>query len=101
MSIVIPTTFSEAIALYLRREGSSNPYLFPQLWSGLMFLAAAVMMWLLRAWKLGDIDRKMMESSQDTAMDEKTAMEISGERGWRKVKGKWARGSRWWRYDYV
>lgn len=98
MSIVLPTTFSEAIGLYLRRPDSSQPYLFPQLWSGLMYFMAAVAIWLLRVWKLGQKDRKAMESSQDTAVTEKVQVE---QRGWKGVREKWKGGSRWWRYDFV
>jgi hypothetical protein len=54
MSVVVPATFAEPIALYLRRPSSSNPYLYSQLFAGLMFMVATVLMLLLRCWKIKD-----------------------------------------------
>ncbi|RPA97021.1 MFS general substrate transporter [Choiromyces venosus 120613-1] len=38
--ITLPTTFSKPIGLYLRRPGVHNEYLYPQIFSGVMYLAA-------------------------------------------------------------
>lgn len=58
---MIPTLFAEPIALYLRRPDFENQYLYSQIFSGLMYVAASICMWLLRAWKLGENDRKEEE----------------------------------------
>ncbi|KAK8246977.1 major facilitator superfamily domain-containing protein [Phyllosticta capitalensis] len=54
LSLVIPTTFSEAIALQI--AGSSGGYLGTQLFAGFMFMGAATLMWILRAWKIGHLE---------------------------------------------
>ncbi|MCJ1469948.1 hypothetical protein MMC07_008593 [Pseudocyphellaria aurata] len=41
LSIVLPTTFSEVIALKLRRPHFSNQYLYPQIFAGLTYLCAS------------------------------------------------------------
>ncbi|KAK7626340.1 major facilitator superfamily domain-containing protein [Phyllosticta citricarpa] len=54
LSLVIPTTFSEAIALQI--TASSGSYLGTQLFAGFMFIGAATLMWILRAWKIGHLE---------------------------------------------
>ncbi|KAL3425750.1 major facilitator superfamily transporter [Phlyctema vagabunda] len=49
--IVLPTTFSEVISLELRRPDFEREFLYPQLFSGLAYLFASVLilgLWLLR-----------------------------------------------------
>lgn len=53
LSIIPPATFSEPIALQIFTGTGS--YLGTQLWTGLMFIAAAACMFVLRGWKLGEI----------------------------------------------
>jgi MFS family permease len=43
-TIVLPVTFTEAIALKIRRSDSSRPYLLPQIWTGTMYLIASLLM---------------------------------------------------------
>lgn len=50
---VLPTLFSEAVGLELRREGSGRPYLWPQIYSGLCYLIAAGFLLELRRVKWG------------------------------------------------
>ena len=52
--LVIPTTFSEPIALELRQT-KGDIYLHAQIFTGFMYVAAALCMWLLRAWKIGQL----------------------------------------------
>jgi len=47
---------SEPVALELRRQ-SGNIYLRVQIFTGFMYLAAALCMWGLRGWKIGQIER--------------------------------------------
>lgn len=49
--LVAPATFAEAIALKLRRQ-TGDIYLDAQLFTGIMFIAAAVCAWFLRSWKV-------------------------------------------------
>ncbi|KAI4725641.1 MFS general substrate transporter [Aureobasidium sp. EXF-10728] len=47
VTIVLPTTFSEVIALKLRRPGSSRVYLFAQIFAGLSYCIASIFMFEL------------------------------------------------------
>ncbi|KAI9782849.1 MAG: hypothetical protein M1835_003926 [Candelina submexicana] len=58
--LVLPTTFSEAIALELRRA-TGNIYLHAQVFTGLMYIGAALCMWFLRAWKIGEQQKAAMK----------------------------------------
>jgi hypothetical protein len=99
---VLPTTFSEAIGLYLRQPGSENEYLYPQIFAGIMYIAAATCMWLLRAWKVGDNDRKELQKLQgwDLSKPEEFAERQAIKP---KVMDRWRSGrvSVWWRYGVV
>ena len=57
--IVLPTTFSEPIALEIR--SFDRNYLGTQLFSGFMYIAAAICGWLLRTWKISEIERTAWE----------------------------------------
>ncbi|KAL4874336.1 major facilitator superfamily domain-containing protein [Aspergillus karnatakaensis] len=71
--LVPPTTVAEPIALLLRDEGSNrHVYLHVQIFTGLMYIAAAVCLWLVRAWKVGDNVRVKQEAAATIiATDEK------------------------------
>lgn len=66
--LVVPATFAEVIALVLRQPGSHG-YLRVQLFIGLMYMVAFVFSWLLRAWKVHDLEKAGWEKQQaDTAV---------------------------------
>lgn len=46
---------SEPIGLKLRKN-SGNVYLHAQIFAGLMYVAASICLWILRAWKIGDLE---------------------------------------------
>ena len=48
MSVILPTTFGEVIALELRRPTSGRDYLYPQIFAGLAYLVASGCMYELR-----------------------------------------------------
>ncbi|KAK1957635.1 MFS general substrate transporter [Colletotrichum sublineola] len=48
ITIIIPTTFSEPIALRLRKPGSNTEYLYPQIFAGVSYLLAEGIMLELR-----------------------------------------------------
>ncbi|KAL9109336.1 MAG: hypothetical protein Q9227_005966 [Pyrenula ochraceoflavens] len=55
--LMVPTTtVAEPIALELRREGSSNVYIDVQIFTAFMYFGAALCLWLVRAWKVGEIE---------------------------------------------
>jgi len=53
----LPCTFAEPIGLELRLE-TGNIYLHAQLFTGFMYIAAALCMWFLRAWKIKDLEKR-------------------------------------------
>ncbi|KAI5818153.1 major facilitator superfamily domain-containing protein [Pyronema omphalodes] len=107
LSVVLPTTFSEPIGLLLRRPDFENQYLYPQIFSGVMYLAAAGCVYLLRAWKIGDNDRKEKEEEEkrEAARGDKedfqapTEVQQEKTRPFEKWRGKDV--SRWFRYGVV
>lgn len=68
--LVLPCTFSEPIGLELRTpqsDGTEN-YLHAQLFTGFMYIAGAVCVWFLRAWKIRELDE--LEVKEDAALRE-------------------------------
>ena len=57
---------SEPIALKLR-QSKGNIYLHAQVYTGFMYIAAALCMWLLRAWKIGELEAIVAEQKVSTA----------------------------------
>ena len=68
LALVIPTTFAEAIALNLRVQ-SGDVYLRVQMFTGTMYVCAAICMWSLRAWKIGDKERAEAYCEKKIASD--------------------------------
>lgn len=56
LNLVLPTTFSEPMALEIV-EGTGS-YLGTQLFAGFTYIAAALCLWVLKAWKIGDLEAK-------------------------------------------
>ncbi|KAJ5596670.1 hypothetical protein N7450_003128 [Penicillium hetheringtonii] len=59
LTLVGPCTVSEAIALQLRSnksDGGTN-YLKVQLFTGFMYIGASLCIWLVRGWKVGELER--------------------------------------------
>ncbi|TVY13001.1 putative transporter MCH2 [Lachnellula arida] len=61
--LVIPCTFAEPIGLELRAT-SGNIYLHAQLFTGFMYIGAAVCAWFLRAWKIRELERVVGEKQE-------------------------------------
>ncbi|AEO65814.1 uncharacterized protein THITE_2113289 [Thermothielavioides terrestris NRRL 8126] len=53
--LVLPATFSEVIGLSLRTSGA-NPYLNVQAFTGTMYIASFLCLWVLRSWKLQQLE---------------------------------------------
>ena len=70
--MVLPTTVAEPIALELRKVGSRNVYIDAQVFTALMYLGGALCLWVLRGWKVGEIeelDRRRLEARRSSAVD--------------------------------
>lgn len=61
MSLVLPTTFAESIALQMV---DSSGYLSSQLFVGCMFLGGGGCLWMLRTWKLNE-EKKITNAQSD------------------------------------
>lgn len=63
VSLVLPSTFAEVISLELRRE--ERPiYRDAQVFTGMMYVGAAMMLWFVRAWKVRDVERERLEKEE-------------------------------------
>jgi hypothetical protein len=67
--LVLPCTFAEPIALKLR-VSTGNEYLHAQLFTGFMYIAAALCAWFLRAWKIREKQRLDEESQHEKRVAE-------------------------------
>ncbi|KAE8152139.1 MFS transporter [Aspergillus avenaceus] len=61
--LVPPTTVSEAIALVLRDNQSDRVYLRVQIFTGFMYIGAALCLWVVRGWKVGDLYREKLAAA--------------------------------------
>ncbi|KAI9722272.1 MAG: hypothetical protein M1812_001744 [Candelaria pacifica] len=61
--LALPTTFSEAIALELR-QAVGDIYLHAQVFTGFMYIGAALCMWFLRTWKIGELQKTAMKKNE-------------------------------------
>lgn len=59
LMLVSPCTVSEAIALQLRsnKSGGGVSYLRVQIFTGFMYIGAALCLWIVRGWKVGEVER--------------------------------------------
>ena len=65
------STVSEPIALQLRQQ-TGNIYLHAQIYAGFMYVGAALCMWLLRAWKIGELEA--IAAYEEKALDHVKAL---------------------------
>lgn len=54
LCLILPVTFSEAIALEIE---SRTAYIYAILYTGLVYIAGAVCLWFVRAWKIGQLEQ--------------------------------------------
>ncbi|KAL2018951.1 hypothetical protein VTK56DRAFT_10245 [Thermocarpiscus australiensis] len=64
--LVLPGTFAEVIGLSLRTSGISG-YLNVQIFTGTMYMASFLSLWLLRSWKLQQLELLGLDEKQQTA----------------------------------
>lgn len=65
---------AEPIALELRQQ-TGNIFFHAQIFTGLMYIAAALCMWFLRAWKIGEIERLAVAKGKPPAEVSAVAIE--------------------------
>lgn len=58
--LVLPCTFAEPIGLELRAS-TGNIYLNAQIFTGIMYIVAALCLWFLRAWKIRAVEQLKAE----------------------------------------
>ncbi|KIX03265.1 uncharacterized protein Z518_06817 [Rhinocladiella mackenziei CBS 650.93] len=63
LALVVPSTFAEPIALEMV---AASGYLSSQIFVGCMFLLAATSTWVLRSWKIHEIEHKATRERQST-----------------------------------
>lgn len=70
LTLVPPCTVSEAIALKLRAHDAhgGTSYLHVQIFTGFVYIGASMCLWLVRGWKVGDLERA--EQRRETAARE-------------------------------
>ncbi|KAF7952359.1 uncharacterized protein EAE97_001856 [Botrytis byssoidea] len=56
VSVVIPSTFAEPIALWLRTKNGTN-FLHAQIFTGFMYMGATISLWLVRTWKISEFHK--------------------------------------------
>lgn len=85
--LVIPCTFSEAIGLEtVQSEGGS--YLGARLFSGFMYVGAALCLFLLRGWKIAEVERvraamgREVDAAVVDEVAEKSIKEAAQREGW-------------------
>ncbi|KAJ9361445.1 hypothetical protein DTO027B9_606 [Paecilomyces variotii] len=59
--VVIPSTFAEPITLWLRTNNGAN-FLPAHVFTGFMFIAATISLWLVRAWKISELQKTGTDS---------------------------------------
>jgi MFS family permease len=55
ISLIIPSTFAEPIGLQLKTQ-TGDIYLHAQIFTAIMYIAAAICLWFLRAWKVSELE---------------------------------------------
>lgn len=78
LMLVIPSTFSEPVALSIF-EGTGS-YLGTELFTGFMYIVAAVCLWLLRGWKIGQNNAARTPPTMETSNDPVNDSEVAGSR---------------------
>lgn len=61
--VALPSLFSEPIGLGIR-QASENDYLYVIIYTGVMYILAAVSGWFLRAWKIGELEMLAAEKGE-------------------------------------
>ncbi|KAI9158172.1 putative transporter MCH2 [Paramyrothecium foliicola] len=65
LALVLPTTFAEVVAIELSRPGHADgaDFMGTQIFVAVMFLAGGVSMWMLRCWKMSEMEREQLSGT--------------------------------------
>ncbi|KAF1833561.1 MFS general substrate transporter [Decorospora gaudefroyi] len=74
--LVLPTTFSEAIGLEIVAYNGGT-YTGAILFTGWMYIGAAVFLWLVRAWKIGEMEARAAAAGKSESEIEPVAAETA------------------------
>ena len=92
VAMVPPTTVAEAIALELREEGKRRwVYLSPQMFTAFMYVGGAVCLWVLRGWKIGQLEVIERRMAREGRRQESIQQVMSGSKE-KELGGKVDRG---------
>lgn len=71
LTLVAPCTVSEAIALNLRTHDAhgGTSYLHVQIFTGFVYVGASVCLWLVRGWKVGELERAEQRRGESVARE--------------------------------
>lgn len=99
--IVLPVTFSEPIALEI--VAGTGSYLGTQLFTGFMYIAAALCMLFLRGWKIGEVEEIARIKDQSVSGANATVGPLSDEDLARSVRiaGRKTIMSHFWKWRKV
>ena len=121
-STILPSTFGEVIVLALKRPSGADggfigaAYLYPQVWSGLMYVIASVAIWVLRARMMGvkiekevQQEREVEENREREGSREGSCLRLGKHEGGNgegrgqtismsTVMSRWRKAGRWWRW---
>lgn len=76
LTLVPPTTVSEAIALVMHNEEAGHSaYLRVQIFTGFMYTGAALCIWVVRGWKVGYVAREEEEKRYSAIMNQNSVAE--------------------------
>ena len=80
--MVPPVTCAEPIALLIRRSGASEfVYIYAQLFCGLSYVGGGLAMWVVRGWKIGEMEEmERLKQITDQRRSRRSMMETSQEK---------------------
>jgi MFS family permease len=77
VSLILPSLFAEPIGLQLK-PSTGNIYLNTQVFTGCMYIGAAICMWFLRAWKISEL-RAMEKANAEREAGTKVVEHLSAQ----------------------
>ncbi|KAI1813718.1 major facilitator superfamily transporter [Poronia punctata] len=87
--LVLPSTFAEVIGLSLRKSGPWE-YRDVQLYTAAMYLGAFIFGWILRAWKVWDIEQTQPDTRNSTELRRHNSRASTVKEKILHLKGLWA-----------
>lgn len=101
--LVLPCTFAEPIGLELRAD-SGDIYRHAQIFTGFMYIGAAICMWFLRAWKISELEKEAAtkkERGREIRDDDAVPRSLSRHASRASVKSKVKAAKGLWSWQQV